>query len=166
MHTTLIQQTITDFFENFPMSIESVDQSHDDDIDLDIFTLKFSEYTKELMGVGGETLRMINYLIRKIVEQKLSTTEDATPNFLIDISGHYIDHIDSLKAKASILAERARSFKNSTALEPMTAYDRLIVHSYLSKQPNIKTESAGEGRDRHIVVQYIEVEAESDLVSI
>jgi spoIIIJ-associated protein len=156
MHTSMIQQTITDFFENFPMKVESINQSHDDEIDLEVFALKFSESTRELIGRDGETLRGINYLIRKIIEQKLGGDRKAVPNFLIDINNYYQNNIRELKTKATIIADRARSFKRSTQLEPMTAYDRLIVHSFLAKQPDIETGSEGEGKDRHVVVSYKE----------
>jgi predicted RNA-binding protein Jag len=41
-------------------------------------------------------------------------------------------------------------------VEPMSAYDRKIIHSYLSSKNDIVTESVGEGMNRHIIIKYVE----------
>jgi spoIIIJ-associated protein len=61
-----------------------------------------------------------------------------------------------LAAKAVMMAERARSFRYDVELSPMSAYERLIVHSALSSEPHVKTESQGEGRGRRVVIKYVE----------
>ena len=55
-----------------------------------------------------------------------------------------------------MMAERARFFKKDTELEPMRAFDRKIVHTFLEGRPNVKTESIGLGSTRRIVVKYFE----------
>ncbi len=35
----------------------------------------------------------------------------------------------------------------------MSAYERLVVHELFSEDPDIKTESQGEGKFRHIVLK-------------
>jgi spoIIIJ-associated protein len=52
------------------------------------------------------------------------------------------------------MAERARSFQYDVELSPMSAYERLIVHTTLQNAPNVKTESLGEGRNRRVVIKY------------
>jgi len=64
--------------------------------------------------------------------------------------------IEKLKMKAGIMANRARDMKSNIELEPMSSYERLIIHGTLSSQPNIKTESTGEGKDRRIIIKYIQ----------
>ncbi|MEK7526803.1 MAG: R3H domain-containing nucleic acid-binding protein, partial [Patescibacteria group bacterium] len=55
-----------------------------------------------------------------------------------------------------IMAERARSFKTNMELEPMSPYERMIIHSALESLPDIKTESVGFGRGRKVVIKYVE----------
>jgi len=38
----------------------------------------------------------------------------------------------------------------------MSAYDRRIIHTELAAHPDVKTESAGEGKQRRVVVKYID----------
>ena len=57
----------------------------------------------------------------------------------------------------SIAQRVARSVKKSridAALDPMPNDERKVIHQYLSDFPNIKTESEGEGRNRHLVIKY------------
>lgn len=127
---------------------------HDDDIDLDRLTVSFNDPSL-LIGRDGDALRSLNYLVRKIAEKKLQTED--LPNFILDVNNYYGKKITEIKTKAKIVADRAVSFKRNIELEPMTAYDRLIVHAYLGKFKNIVTESAGEGPARHVVVKYKEI---------
>ena len=55
---------------------------------------------------------------------------------------------------ARMLAQRARLFKHDVEMEPKSAYERLVIHELFSNDPEIKTESAGEGKFRHIVLKY------------
>ena len=40
-------------------------------------------------------------------------------------------------------------------MDPMSPYERMIVHSIFSEDPQIKTGSVGEGRERRVVIEYI-----------
>ncbi len=55
-----------------------------------------------------------------------------------------------------MLAKRARSFKIDVEMDPMTSYERMLVHSHLEGRPNIKTESIGEGKERRLVIKFVE----------
>ena len=37
-------------------------------------------------------------------------------------------------------------------LEPMSAYDRKFIHTLVQKEPDISSQSVGDGPDRHIVI--------------
>ena len=41
-------------------------------------------------------------------------------------------------------------------MDPMSSYERMIVHSFFAETPDIKTESKGEGRDRRVVIKFKE----------
>lgn len=79
----------------------------------------------------------------------------AKQQFIIDVNGYQKKRIDEIKDKATILVERARYYKSSVDMDPMSPYERMIVHSVFSQDQQIKTESAGEGRERHVVIKYI-----------
>lgn len=104
-----------------------------------------------LIGTRGETLRALNHMVKKLFE---GDGVDETFRFMVDVNGYHLKHIRMLEGQASLLAERARTFKYDVEMSPMSPYDRLIVHSALSNIPDIATESRGEGEVRHIVIRY------------
>ena len=74
--------------------------------------------------------------------------------FLIDVNEFRAKQLKEIETKALMMAERARSFQYDVELTPMSAYERLIVHTTLQNSPNVKTESLGEGRSRRVVIKY------------
>ncbi|MCA9353472.1 hypothetical protein KC842_01195 [Candidatus Nomurabacteria bacterium] len=106
-----------------------------------------------------EILSSLNHLLRRIIETKItkentSGQEIKVPMALFDINGAQRKKIENLKTIAHMMAERARYFKSKIAVDPMSPYDRRIIHEFLSTKPDIKTESDGEGRSRHVVIYY------------
>ncbi len=103
-----------------------------------------------LIGTQGDRLRALNTLVRMIAEKR-----GVTERFTVDVNNHQHDAVVQLQSTAKMLAERARSLKYDVELNPMRPFERMIVHAALTNEPNIKTESIGEGRDRRIVIKYI-----------
>ena len=64
--------------------------------------------------------------------------------------------IDDVRAKAHILAERARYFKSSVEMDPMSSYERMIVHAEFTNTNDIVTVSTGQGRERRIIIRFSE----------
>ena len=54
-----------------------------------------------------------------------------------------------------MMSERARYFKSNVEVDPMSAFDRRVVHEFLSNMPDLKTESMGFGPTRRVVIKYI-----------
>lgn len=107
--------------------------------------------SKILIGPHGEHLRALNTLAKRLVEAKHG--EDAT-GFLIDVNGYHEAQLEGVRQNARMLAQRARLFKHDVELPPQSAYERLVVHELFAEDPEIQTESAGEGKFRHIVLKY------------
>ncbi len=107
----------------------------------------------------GEALHALNHLVRRILEAKSiasGTVKDDTSNgILIDINGFQKKKIDSIKAIAHMMGERARYFKSNIEVDPMSAFDRRIVHEFLSSATDLKTESVGFGPTRRVVIKYV-----------
>jgi len=114
-----------------------------------------------LIGRGGDTIRALNQLVQKIVSKVCGEEISLT----IDVNGYKKKEKDRIIQKAKLLGDRAKNFRVNINLEPMSAYERLIIHEYFSEDPLIQTESAGEGRDRHVVLKYTE-SVSSDISSL
>jgi spoIIIJ-associated protein len=106
---------------------------------------------ESLIGTGGETLRAINTIAKRLVEAKYGV-ERAT--FIIDVNGYQEAQLEGVRTNARMLAQRARLFKHDVELEPMSPYERLVVHELFAEDPEIETASAGEGKFRHIILKY------------
>lgn len=117
-----------------------------------------AEDGKMLIGAHGDTVHAIDHIVKKIVEHRVAQHTGAPgetePLFLVDVNDYRSRQIRDLQSKALMLAERARSFQYDVELNPMSAYERLIVHTTLQDAPNVKTESQGEGRNRRVVIRY------------
>ena len=110
-----------------------------------------SSDSKDLIGPQGEHLRALNMLAKRMVETKYG--EDAA-NFLIDVNDYHESQMERVRQDARMLAQRARLFKHDVEMPPLSSYERLVVHELFAEDPEIKTESAGEGKFRHIVLKY------------
>lgn len=111
------------------------------------------------IGRDGEALSALNHLVRRIIETKMprdaENPEGATSTVMVDINGFQKKRIENIHAVAHMMAERARYFKSNIEVDPMSAFERRVVHEFLSTETDLKTESTGEGRDRRVVIKYI-----------
>lgn len=119
-----------------------------------IYTIETDD-ARRLIGMHGDTIQAIDMLVKKIVEKRSPLPEgEEAPMFLVDVNDYRAKQIRDIQTKALMMAERARSFQYDVELTPMSAYERLIVHTTLQDAPNVKTESQGEGRNRRVVIKY------------
>ena len=65
------------------------------------------------------------------------------------------NEIENVRAIAHMMSERARYFKSNIEVDPMSSFDRRIVHEFLSDATDLKTESQGEGYSRRVVIKYV-----------
>jgi spoIIIJ-associated protein len=112
----------------------------------------------------GEGLYALNHIVRKMIENKLFSLSPKTgsgedsengPEILIDINGFQKKRIDAVRAVAHMMAERARYFKSNVEVDPMSAFERRIVHEFLANETDLKTESSGFGPTRRVVIKYL-----------
>jgi spoIIIJ-associated protein len=110
---------------------------------------------RKLIGMHGDTVHAIDFLVKKMLEKRLALAEgEEMPLYLIDVNDYRTKQIKDLQTKALMMADRARSFQYDVELTPMSAYERLIIHTTLQDAPNVRTESLGEGRNRRVVIKY------------
>lgn len=148
MEGEALQSFIREFIEKMRITIESIeDTSTTGQV---IFNITTPD-SKQLIGPHGDHLRSLNYLLRRSVERK---SEDKEIRFMVDVNNYQQKHIQEIEQKARLLAERVRTFKSSADMAPMTAYERMIVHSLFTDDPEIETASEGMGPTRHVVLSY------------
>jgi len=100
------------------------------------------------MRDGAEGLNALQHLIR------LLFSKEGTGEFLVlDINGYKEKRKNELNDIAIEIAKKVRRTKEPVVMEPMSAYERRIVHLKLAEQPDIVTESIGEEPERKLVVR-------------
>lgn len=102
-----------------------------------------------LIGSRGAHLFALNHLVKKMVAKTNRET-----NFLIDVNDYQKEALAHLQTTAHIMGERARSFKTSIELEPMSAYERMTIHAFFEGATDLITESVGMGDNRRVVIKY------------
>ena len=146
--TKTIKETITELLTRMGIS------SHVVSVETDDFGAVYMVETPDsrvLIGDRGETLLAINHLVKRMVER-----EDGAENFSVDVSGYQKAKNEELRARARVYAERAKMFQTDVEMDPMSSYERMIVHAALAGNTEVKTESAGIGRERKVVVRYVQ----------
>ena len=151
MDSQAIKNIITEFLDK--LTLEYSDVTIEDDEIHPVFVVHSSDSSK-MIGMKGENLRAVNYIVKRIVEKKLGYDH---PSFLVDVNGYQQKRNEEIRTKAKMLIERVRNFKTSVEMEPMNAYERMLVHSLVTDDPEIETESIGEGKVKTLVIKYKEV---------
>ncbi len=75
------------------------------------------------------------------------------PAYVVDLNYYRRERERLIIELAKAAAKKAAMTKGEVALPPMNAYERRLVHVEISTNPDLKTESVGAGRDRHIIIQ-------------
>lgn len=106
------------------------------------------EEAKFLIGYRGEVLNSIQTILIAIAGKNI--TEKIHVN--VDILGYREKRKKVLEDLAQRVANSVIKNRKSVTLEPMTAYERKIIHTILQTNEKVTTESIGEGEHRRIVI--------------
>jgi len=101
---------------------------------------------QSLIGPRGEVLADLQYLARLMAGHKLSRRAD----FLIDVQDFREQRKDALSSLAQRMARKAVDQGRPVTLEPMSPYDRRIIHMALRDDELVTTQSTGEGARRRV----------------
>ncbi|MFA6524470.1 MAG: R3H domain-containing nucleic acid-binding protein [Candidatus Paceibacterota bacterium] len=159
MNKNEIQNLIKELIEKTTISVKDITITEDNG-KTTWFSVEVSD-PHFFIGRSGEGLSALNHIVRRIVESKqLSMSDIGTGNtenmsILVDINGFQKKRTENIHAIAHMMAERARYFKSNIEIDPMSAFERRIVHEFLSNETDLKTESTGEGLSRRVVIKYI-----------
>lgn len=149
MNTGQIKELIEDTLNAMGVVIDDININEDS---LGTVFAVTSAESRLLIGREGANLLAINHLIKKMVGNR---EEEFLP-FTIDVNSYQENRNTEIKNRARIFAERVKSFSSNMEMDPMNSYERMIVHSALADDPEIKTESVGTGKSRYVVISLIE----------
>ncbi len=111
--------------------------------------------TAILIGRHGETLDSLQYLTNLALNAELERTGTECPRVSVDVGGYRAKREETLRALAKRTADKVKRYKRNIALEPMSPYERRIVHSALQNDPQVTTASVGSDEHRKVVIHYV-----------
>ena len=106
------------------------------------------ENASSLIGYRGESLNSIQYLV-SIINSKGNRHSKRVK---VDIGGFKEKRKESLEALANRIAKKVIKTSHPTKLEPMTAYERRIIHTVIQNYPELTSFSTGEEPHRFLTV--------------
>lgn len=108
-----------------------------------------SKDSAHLIGYKGKTIDSIQSIINNIIQKE----EKDTTKVFIDVNGYKLKKEEILKNLAKKMAENVVKFNKTIKLEPMSAYERMIIHSELADRKDVETESIGEEPLRRVIIK-------------
>ncbi len=108
-----------------------------------------TEDSGRLIGRQGQTLSDLQYLTNRLLFQQ----DPAAPKIMVDVSGYRAQAREALVKKAKEAAEKVRRWGDVVELEPLSAFDRRIIHQALKDDPHIETHSVEvQGTDKKAIL--------------
>ena len=127
----------------FPATVE--EHRMEDGILLDVN----AEDSGRLIGRQGQGLADLQYITNRLLFQQ----DPSVPKVLVDVNGYRAQAREALVKKAKEAAEKVRRWGDVVELDPLSAFDRRIIHQALKDDPGIETHSVEvEGTDRKVIL--------------
>lgn len=102
-----------------------------------------------LIGYRGENINALQTILTSIANKKST----AKIRVYLDIAGYREKRVKTLEDLAEKIARTVVRTGKSITLEPMTAYERKIIHTKLQSHSKVETFSKGEEPYRKVVIK-------------
>ncbi len=143
------EDNIKKFLDEFIQSIPTKDLSYEIKIDKNDLLIDINgEDTGYLIGYRGNVLNSMQVILNNIANKELNERV----RVLLNIGGYKEKREKDLKELADKIAGTVIRKRKSITLEPMTSYERKIIHARLQENSKVETHSVGEEPNRKIVV--------------
>ena len=108
-----------------------------------------------LIGRHGDVLDALQYLSNIVVGRYPKRPDKHEyVRVILDIENYRAKREDTLKALARRVASKVLASGRNFTLEPMSAYERRIIHSEIQQVKGVHTFSVGTENNRRVVIAY------------
>ncbi len=111
-----------------------------------------SDQNAILIGKEGRTLNSLQLLIKQAIRKETQLNLKLN----IDASNYKVKKLKGIERQIKMIAKEVLDSKIDVSLDPMNSYERRLVHSLIGEYEHLTTESIGEGKERHIIIKYVE----------
>ncbi len=105
-----------------------------------------------LIGRRGESLMAFQYVVNLVMTRRYPGRGSVT----VDVEHYRHRREEQVVSLAGRMAERVREMGEPITLEPMSAAERRLVHLALVEDPELETNSIGEGESRKVVISLMD----------
>lgn len=102
-----------------------------------------------LIGYKGKTIESFQSLLNAMLQRE----NEESAKVFVEVNDYKKRKEEKLKNLANKMANNVIKFRKPIRLEPMSAYERLIIHTELAKRDDVETESQGEEPRRRVVIK-------------
>lgn len=144
-----VKENIEKFLNDFISKLSNSNLTYEIKIEKnDVFVNINGEDTGYLIGYRGNVLNSLQVLLNNIANKEIKERV----RVLLNIGGYKEKREKDLQDLADKIAGTVIRKGKSVTLEPMTSYERKIIHSRLQGNSKVETHSVGEEPNRKIVV--------------
>ncbi|HVI60612.1 MAG TPA: R3H domain-containing nucleic acid-binding protein [Candidatus Saccharimonadales bacterium] len=136
---------LEDLLSFFGLNTDVYATSDDEVIQLNVPSTHLNGF---LIGQRGDSMRSLQYL----TSTALKNNGYAHSRVNVDIAEYKKQRADRLRERAEEWVKQVRDDGKAMDLQPMNAADRRIIHK-LAAEYGLTSESAGEGRERHVILK-------------
>ena len=144
-----LKELITEITKEMGLTVNLEVRRREDNITIKIF----SDHNALLIGKNGTTNEALQTIVRQIIYNE-------TNNYIgvvLDVENYKDKKVKNIEYLAKKVAREVAKTKVEATLDSMNSYERRIVHSILSEDKYVYTESTGEEPNRCVVIKPKEI---------
>ena len=140
-------KNLTTFLDQFISKVNDMNYNIHSDEEY-IYVEMNGEDSGTYIGYRGETLNAMQTILTSIANKHLETKA----HVILNIAGYREKRQKSLEELADKLSKTVIRTGKQVTLEPMSAYERKVIHNRLQSSDKVKTYSIGEEPYRKVVI--------------
>lgn len=140
-------KNLTEFLDDFVTKVSNMEYAIRSDENYIYVEMK-GEDAGTFIGYRGETLNAMQTILTSIANKQLETKA----HVVLDIAGYREKRQKALEELADKLSKTVIRTGKQLTLEPMSAYERKIIHNRLQASEQVRTYSVGEEPYRKVVI--------------
>ena len=146
-----VKEFLFDYLGNFFMGIDCDLEAAIEEKNGGFIVNLNAENNAVLIGKMGKTLAALNTVVRGAVNAEFKKRIDV----LVDVNSYKDERYRKLTSMARRIAKQVQRSHVDAELDPMPNDERKVIHKALNDWHNIRTESEGEGAERHLCIKYV-----------
>lgn len=140
-----LKETINEITKLMGLNVNLEIRRREENITIKIF----SDHNAVLIGKNGYTIQALQTIVRQIIYNQLKQNI----SIILDVENYKEKKLKNIEYLAKQVAKEVAKTKVEAKLDSMNSYERRVVHSILSDNNYVYTESVGEEPNRCVVIK-------------